>query len=456
VGLSLGLGAPLGVPAGALVGGSVLPAVFGAASAAESVPGLSLVALVLGIGLWGAALGSTVASCEEAAGRGWSWAAAWRVVYRPAGALSGLALLLPAQVVAVVAGPFRNPPGFCFGERRLPPGMQPLAVADLDGDRDLDVLQHAPGSPGLGLLRNDGGGSFSPAPGPADPLRPVDVATGDVDADGDTDVAGIVVEPRRTSFEQTRRSVAVVHNDGRGVFSPLSPVPLAAEARALEIADLDGDGRADVLVTTPDGPALFWSRSGGIEPGPRLPVMGLPTIADVDGDGRNDLVSVTRPGDIHLHRNLGEGRFESSVVARSGYVSDLAVGDLDGDGDLDLVVGRTRHLELLANVGGGRFVLTETLPGGLNNSWLATGDLDADGDVDVVASEGPDGEDETDGMVWAWENGGEARWSDAGRIGTTRERVIVADMTGDGRADVLSGDMTAARPDWRVRVARPC
>lgn len=451
VGLALGLRTPLGVPLGAAVGAAAVPLTFVLPFEVESASGVALAAFVVGTGLTGAALGATVGSCEEAAARGLAWPRFGRWTRRPGGVLGALALLLPAQVAAVVAGPRRDPPSLCVGARRPLPRVLPVGVADLDGDGDLDGLVRPEGAPGLDVLRNDGGGGLSRRPAFA-LSGAVDTATGDVDGDGDADLVSVVVEPRATPLAPHRWSLVVARNDGRGGFAPGPRTALEEGPATLAVGDLDADGFADVVVTGPDGHALLRSRGDDLEPGPRLPRSAPPAIADLDGDGRNELVTFTRPGDIRLYRNTGESRFEPSVIMPAPSVTDLAVGDLDGDGDHDLAAGGYEEVLLLANDGGGRFSALRTLTGGRENSSLATGDLDGDGDLDLVASEGPRGEDETTGMVSAWENEGDGEWSDADRLGDTLEPVVVGDVTGDGRADVLAREARGGRLD----VAEAC
>jgi hypothetical protein len=454
VGSAVASGTPIGLPMGALVGGSTFSLVAVLTSALEGFPVLAGLALFLGIWFWGAAVGATVGSCEEAAARGWSWATVWRISNRPAGAVIALSLLVPGQVTAAVLGPFRNPPGFCFDDEKLPDGTAVLGVADLDGDGDLDAPSRTAGVGGVGLLRNDGAGTLSLEPAVIG-SNLSGVAMGDIDGDADIDLVGITIELRKTSFEEHKYSVVVARNDGRGRFTPGPPLALGREATRLVVADLDGDRSADVVIPGRDGSLLLWSRGGRLEPGPRLPEWGGPVLADVNGDGRIDVVTF-RTGGIEVHRNTSTASFDASVVAPFGYVSDVSVADLDGDGDPDLLVGSTGTVTLLGNDGGGRFSTIRTLHGGRNNSWVTSGDLDGDGDPDIVASEGPDGEDETTGNVWVWENEGAGQWSDPGRIGSTFERVLAEDMTLDGRVDILVGEITGGRPQWRLQVARGC
>lgn len=430
VGVALALGAPGGVPLGALVGASTftMAAVF--IGAAAWSPALGVVGAIAGSGAWGAALGATVGWCEEPGGR----ARSWGPFLGPAGVAIVLAVLVPAQIAAAVVVERRDPPPLCFDARPLPASA--AAVADFDGDGDLDALYEKDG--GVGLLRN-AGGVLSREPGVPD-VRTGNPAVGDVDADGDLDMAAIVSEPGRIG-------VLVIRNDGRGIFTagPRFPLDVTRSAR-ITMADLDGDRAADLIVPGKDGPMVLWSRAGRLERGPRLPSWRYVTAADVDGDGRTDLVSFDGYGGVEVHRVTGQAQIESSRVPFPEYLTDVAVADLDGDGDGDLILGSTAKVVLMTNGGGGRFSSVRTLSGGRDNRPVTAGDLDGDGDLDVIAVDGPSGE-EAAGGVWAWENKGAGRWSEAGRIGSTVGRGIAADLTGDGRADLVTGSsLLVARP----------
>ena len=440
VGVAFGLRSPAGVPMGALVGASTLSMVVVVTLGLERSGDLAVLGFLVGMGVWGAALGTTVGWSEEVAERGRSWSAFRRLVYRPAGVAVALTVLVPAQVAAAVVAPLRDPPAFCFDDQKLP-GRTIFAVVDLDGDGDLDALERTAGATGVGLLRNSGG-SFSAEPALAG-LRIANVATGDVDADGDTDLVAVVVAEHR-SFR-----VMLAHNDGRGAFTPGPSLPLDTDTWTLTVVDLDGDHAADAVVPTRNGPGVVWSRGGRLERGPRLPAWQNPTAADVDGDGRDDVLTFDGYSGVEVHRGTGVAQFESSRVAFPEYVTDVAVGDVDRDGDRDLLVAAYRKVVLFVNDGRQSFTRAHTLPGGRDNPWLTTGDLDGDGDLDVVVSDGPS--EDTDGGVWAWENQGGGRWSDAGRVGATVDPAVTADVNRDGRADIV-----APGHGSHVLVARTC
>lgn len=260
--------------------------------------------------------------------------------------------------------------------------------------------------------------------------------------------------------------------------------------------DADGDGRLDVYLADggpidpkddDDPPCRLYLNRGGWRfedvtaaagaPGPRY-AMGC-AVGDVDADGRDDLL-VTGWGGQRLYRNLGGGRFEDAT-ARAGLISDAwstsaAFGDLDGDGDFDLYVcnyleydarrapfcaapdGRRDYCgpevfaaqadRLYRNDGGGTFTDVSDEAGIVDRDGRGLGvliaDLDGDGRADVfVANDGS--------ASFLWRNLGGMRFEEiAARAGVALDGrgqtlagmgAAVGDVDGDGRLELLVGNL---------------
>ncbi len=453
IGLLLGVGTAAGAGVGALVGGAGLCLVIGVASPFENLAAFG--ALVVGAGIWGAGLGATLGRWSPAEGSKVSWEAMGRMATRPLGVAAALAVLLPVQVGAAILGPLRKPPRFCFTDMKLPSAAVPAAAADFDGDGDTDVVQRLANGTLVGLLRNDQSGPLvatdrgvgQPAGG---------FAAGDLDRDGDVDVAVVTLDHWvRPAGDEVRWSVVVGRNDGRGAFELDAPLRLPRKATALVTADVDGDGGVDVLATdgTGSGVQVLWGRSDRLVLGPLLDVVSEPqAVGDIDGDGRADLFVRDSTNDtlvLYGGRGVSEG-FEQTVLAREDYLTDVALGDIDEDGDIDLVFGGDTKVTLLTNMGENRLAAPQVLMGGGSNEWLDMADLDGDGDLDLIASNA--GGEDTDGYLSAWENDGAAGWSAASRIARNVEDPLIADLTGDGRADLVTGYGSR----WKLFAARDC
>ena len=249
------------------------------------------------------------------------------------------------------------------------------ALGDVDGDGDLDAVLANGGGQQNRLFRNDGIGVFFDAT----PLLPPDaddtraVAAGDVDGDGDFDLLF------GNSFQQNRLHLG----DGTGSFADATgQLPADMDVTtALALGDVDGDGDPDLLLGNDFGLPSRLYRNGGTGvfsdatgqlPGDAGPTVSV-ALADVDGDG--DLDALIGEGAFlgsflfgvqdRLYFNGGAGVFSDATGLLPGdahLTSSIAPGDVDGDGDLDLLLGSDDLLtginlqnRLYLNLGGGAF-----------------------------------------------------------------------------------------------------
>ncbi len=252
-----------------------------------------------------------------------------------------------------------------------------VAIADFNGDRALDLFLVYNGSPSR-VLFGDGKGGFTDsgqAVGVAG-LNGVSAQAADVDADGDVDVF--------VSHYQQKDLLYV--NDGNGRFT----VGEQAFDGNCTLGDLDGDRDPDAACTPGGGkgPASIWFntkgrfvlRDGTVDVGDDIVYVRL---ADLNGDAALDLVALNRTTGSTLWQNDGRGSFRKLEQVLNAAVL-LTVGDIDLDGDADLVLGTTVWL----NSGGGRFEKVQSLAlDDLPTAQLLV-DVDGDGDLDLLANRG--------------------------------------------------------------------
>ncbi len=241
---------------------------------------------------------------------------------------------------------------------------------------------------------------------------------------------------------------------------------------SLEAADLDGDGDLDVLDSWREGSwswHLAWRENRLAEGLPWVeheidPPAGyerMATVGDLDGDGDPDVVSTQADGQLRWFRNEG-GSWTSLLITTLGSgEGPLAARDMDGDGDLDVlaaagnIINPIRWWENLDGLGIAWDV--HVLP---EEPWwlrtLAPGDVDGDGDVDVVvgvhANLADQGQEDwnLDYLVW-WENDGPVdgwTWSLIGGPWEDVAGIHVADLDGDGDADVAATGDQAGVAWW--------
>ncbi|WP_197486938.1 FG-GAP-like repeat-containing protein, partial [Rhizobium bangladeshense] len=169
-----------------------------------------------------------------------------------------------------------------------------------------------------------------------------------------------------------------------------------SSARGFVAADYNGDGYSDLFIPRGDTgnqgdvPLVFINDGAGnfVAKPQVLPAEAAPraTVGDVDGDGDLDIVygatGDTVPGDGAVLLNDGNGNF---MVGQSSFeVSAIKLGDADGDGDLDAVV-LSDGLALWKNDGAGNFQFHHTVMPGANGPYVVT-DFDGDGDLDLTCS----------------------------------------------------------------------
>jgi len=233
--------------------------------------------------------------------------------------------------------PHPTTPGFGGGSSRA------AALGDVDGDGDLDAVIANDGQAQTVWL-NDGAGSFT-----AHPVTPsfgsgntYDVALGDLDNDGDLD----------TLVSNDSLSNTVWLNDGRGNFTAHPTTPgFDADSgdHGCALGDIDEDGDLDAVVARWGRTQRVWLNdgAGNLTAHPTTPNFGggdswAVTLGDLDGDGDLDAIVVNLNNQTStVWLNNGTGGFTAHPVtpnfgADESYYA--AMGDVDGDGDLDAFV----------------------------------------------------------------------------------------------------------------------
>ena len=197
-------------------------------------------------------------------------------------------------------------------------------------------------------------------------------------------------------------AILVRQNDGHARFSRLVGANVGPNVHAAAVGDFTGDGLQDVLVADSD---VGTTGNLAVLPGHGDGTLGAPigatpytgsadfVVGDLNADGKDDLVSVNAAtfDGIIVFLSRGDGDFSTRAISSGSFPNDLATGDFNGDGTLDLSMrlvnaGSTTPVVVLLNSGdGASFVQKQVaVPG--QNVQVAVGDLNGDGRSDLVAT----------------------------------------------------------------------
>ena len=278
-------------------------------------------------------------------------------------------------------------------------GSYSLAVADANAPALFDAEQWR-NFPGVSFLR--------------------DIVLADVTGDGRKDVLSAV----------TDKLMLLPQQASGGLGEPQWFAIDQSWSYGISTGDLNGDGAVDVAVATMAGPQIFYAGGGSLSPGPVLAQPSPPrdvVVADMNGDGRRDVVTLGDDGFVRIFHN-GTGGFTATVVTGTAEWR-LAVGDLSGDGRPDIVgcASGFAGIDVFAQGASGGFTKTRY------DAWcgedLVAADMNGDGRTDLV----------TNGIrtqVFAQTNAGTLADPDT-FSGLSEGYLAAGDLNADGRADLV-------------------
>lgn len=283
-------------------------------------------------------------------------------------------------------------------------GRDPRAVAliDVNGDGQLDIVTANAGSRDVSVLLGERGGNFTRGPSSPARLEPAWMATADANGDGHPDLALAEHESYR---------IAVLLGDGTGRFRPADGSPFQflftkpQHAHGLAFGDFDGDGRVDIVTANNAGQSL----------------------SVLVGDGRGRFMTA-----------------RGSPVRISRLTAGLAVGDLTGDGNLDVVAPGEGAADLTVLVGDGRGAAHVREPRvrlPTSGNAVAVGNLDRDPAPDVVVAHN----ESAFLTILLGDGRGGFSQGPALHPGHIARNPVLRDVNGDGATDLVLVDVQASR-----------
>ena len=329
----------------------------------------------------------------------------------------------------------------------MPPPTFGSAIADFNGDGHADLAVVA--AAGLEVLTGRGDGTFQAAPAYPSGSQKV---VGDFNGDG---IADLVVN---VNFN----TIGILMGRPDGTFAPEIdlPVPNVDTVTDIQTADLNGDGRSDLIlvmaarinfptgsfgVLLSNGDGTFRSPPAGLVVSASVAPINL-AVGDFNGDGVPD---VMYDGLVLLGNGDGTLRTTTTNLVLPS-AADFAVGDFNGDGKLDLAAttnptdpSRDPVAIYLGN-GDGSFRAPVTYAAGNGPIDLEVGDFNGDGRPDIVAVDTPTA-NQTSSVVSLLLNRGDGTFAApvAYNLGDIVSNVAVGDFNGDGNLDLASGGTQA-------------
>ena len=327
-----------------------------------------------------------------------------------------------------------------FAEGIVSPADKPYAVAVGDFNRDgkLDLAVTNNPNDTVSILIGNGNGTFVQTASYPVNHKPRSVAVGDFDGDGWLDLV------TTNNSYPTPDTVSVLRNNGDGTFAPQVDFYVGVNVSSVVVADFNRDGKPDIATVQYGSTISILLNAGGINflAHHDYPTPGFYTyemaVGDVNNDGLLDLVNVSSTGSlaaVYLNNAAQPGDFLPKVTYPVEFGADkIALSDVDRDGSLDIVVTNYSgySISVLHNNGNGTFAPKTDYRTGNNPVSLAAADFDGDGKPDVAV--GFSGN--TVGILH--NDNGAFRGRQQYTPGSSAREAAAVDLNGDGKPDIVT------------------
>lgn len=321
-----------------------------------------------------------------------------------------------------------------------------MVLVDLNEDGADDAVVTNTVGDAVSVLFGDGSGGFGlPVSFPMG-AEPSDVASGDFNGDGHADVLVTIYGSGK---------VSVLLGDGSGGLLTQINTTVGVQPSRVVAADLDADGTLDLVVLTDEGFAaedglnVLMGNGDGTFQSPQRTSMPGGAIDVVQGDwdqnGVLDLAVLNPYSDtVSILNGNGDGTFQAAgLLATEAFPRSIAMGDVDSDGSSDLMVAcfSAAEVQLFRGKPGGVF-LSATPVVAEERVGLRLADVDGDGVLDLVSPVYEESKipDSFRSFIEVRPGNGDGTFGAAQEFlgGAVPGRVIVRDINGDGRSDLLA------------------
>jgi len=313
-----------------------------------------------------------------------------------------------------------------------------LVAGKLNGDdeTDLAVIYRGTTSGTAVPYFATGGGSFKAGSSYTLNGAPYSAAIGEFTTSGYGDIA-----------VTTPKGIQVLLGSSSGSFTVAStPYPLPY-GTSVAVADFDEDGKLDLAALGNSQLLVFWGEGNGSFASNSAFSQSSSTsmiAADINGDGLVDLAASDVSGAIHILSNLGVRNFRGAPATSSANASGIVAADFNKDGKKDVAVVNTPtcnapcdgSVTVFPGSGAAYFAAGKKYTIGMHGAAIAVGDINGDGILDLVVTNATPG-DNADTSVLLGTSGGGFQAAKNYTLGSLSNNAFLVDMNGDGKLDLV-------------------